>query len=227
MSSQFDRQFNYPWEHFKLHAEQRTKMFHFFITLVGFVIGGFSLLIRNGGTSDHPYAFLLLVVGAVVATVFLILDIRNGHLLQHGLTLLEKLEISHLYPHHTQTARNKWTGGPYSAPIRLGVFIRDKKLKTSPNDTAFKSFLRGSVSHTSGFRTIEMLAIIGFWIGAFVTTPTGLLVADLAPEIWFSDVPIFCIELVGAILCFVWAGWALVSGKFFAKWEAAARMTPI
>jgi hypothetical protein len=73
-------------EWFKIHADQRLRMFNFFLLIAGFCIGGFftSLQIKSA-IAASTVAFLL----AVVCICFKLLDQRTSQLLKHGERLLD------------------------------------------------------------------------------------------------------------------------------------------
>jgi xanthosine utilization system XapX-like protein len=73
-------------EWFKIHADQRLRMFNFFLLVAGFCIGGFftSLQIKSA-IAASTVAFLL----GLVCICFKLLDMRTSQLLKHGEKLLE------------------------------------------------------------------------------------------------------------------------------------------
>jgi hypothetical protein len=72
-------------EWFKIHADQRLRIFNFFLLVAGFSIGGFftSLQIKSA-IAASTVAFLL----GVVCICFKLLDRRTSQLMKHGERLL-------------------------------------------------------------------------------------------------------------------------------------------
>ena len=72
-------------EWFKIHADQRLKVFNFFLLIAGFCIGGFftSLQIKSS-LAASTVAFLL----AVACVCFKLLDKRTAQLVKRGETLI-------------------------------------------------------------------------------------------------------------------------------------------
>ncbi len=88
---------DYAWKHFAYHAEQRMKCFNFFVLFVGAVIAGVGSIL---GKSDHPYAFMVAVLGLTLfgcAIIFARLDRRNMDLVnvaREALKTLDYLEMA-------------------------------------------------------------------------------------------------------------------------------------
>jgi len=73
-----DEECDYLWEHFKLNAEQRLKLFNFFVLFSVFSVGGvFAAYERQAGP------VLLMVIGifvAVYSIAFKVIDVRCQNL---------------------------------------------------------------------------------------------------------------------------------------------------
>lgn len=83
-------EFDYAWGWFQYHASQRLTAFNFFLIIVGLLLVGFAQAI------DHhwnAFGFGLGLLGALVATGFLALDVRNAELVIRGREALAKLEL--------------------------------------------------------------------------------------------------------------------------------------
>ena len=93
----FSKQFDLAWSHFKFHAEQRTRMFHFFLLVIALLLNAFSLLIDSEIEKYRNYAFLVLYLGGILSTFFLCLDVRNTQILEASEALLRKIEKDVLY----------------------------------------------------------------------------------------------------------------------------------
>jgi hypothetical protein len=72
-------------EWFKIHADQRLRMFNFFILVAGFCLGGFFTALQiKSAIAASTVAFLL----GAVCICFKLLDIRTAQLVKHGELLL-------------------------------------------------------------------------------------------------------------------------------------------
>jgi len=185
----FDQQLSLAWDHFKFHAEQRTKMFHFFLITSGLIVSAFSYLVR---ASDYKAdAFIALCVGGVVSTVFLSLDVRNTQLLEHSEDILCEIERDVLY--------QGMVLGKGDQQIQLGLFSRDKVLKEHVKKNNY--CLSNNIKHKSSIRFMQFFAIISFWFGAIVT------VGDKA----VGSVPIYCLLYVTSFASLWWSWIAMQS----------------
>jgi hypothetical protein len=70
---------------FKVHADQRLKVFNFFLLIAGFCIGGFFTALPLNRMAAAVIAFVL----AVVCVCFKLLDRRTAELVKHGEQLIE------------------------------------------------------------------------------------------------------------------------------------------
>ena len=97
---------DYAWEHFKFNAEQRLKAFDFFVVLSVFADGGVLTALEKGVQPE-----LLLILGAfvaLVATSFLLIDVRSRGLILLSLPALKEFEtrISENFRFFTQDEAN-------------------------------------------------------------------------------------------------------------------------
>ncbi len=76
--------FELSWRYFDFHARQRTQLFHFFIILTPFMLGGCFYLFKERTTLGHLPSVVAPVVGAILALVFFGLDRRNKQLINVG-----------------------------------------------------------------------------------------------------------------------------------------------
>lgn len=78
------------WKYFALHAEQRMKVFNFYVVLSTLVVGGLITVIKDGTNLllGAPIGFLL----AFLSFVFWKLDSRVKHLIKHAEAAMKKLE---------------------------------------------------------------------------------------------------------------------------------------
>ncbi len=204
----------FAWEHFKFHAEQRTRMFHFFLIAVGLLVTAFSLMTRSNGSIYQDYAFILLCIGGVLSTFFLCLDVRNAQLLKLSERLLQKIEEDFLY--------KDWTGKVGGKKIKLGILSREAVLENyiqSNKEICSGDYVRwfsvDNIKHKISMRAIEWIGILGFWIGAEAV----ILAKDNVPLLqstagnWV---------LIGLTVCVFWAGYALGSPERDLKREEKA-----
>ena len=211
----FSERLRLAWEHFRFHAEQRTRMFHFFLLAAALLLNAFSLLTRSEVASYQEYAFVLLCIGGVLSTLFLSLDVRNTQLLEASETLLRKIEEDTLY--------KDWRGEIDGRQIKLGILSREAVLKdyVRSNDKIRSGpfcrwFFVDNIKHSFAIRFIQVFAILCFWIGAFVATPSKITVSLVV------EVHAGYFVLMGLVICLVWAVHALWSPQRHLKWEHEA-----
>ena len=86
------------WEHFKFNAEQRMRVFNFYIVLSSFVVGGVLTSIEKN------LAPLLIggigVFACILAGVFWILDVRSQWLIRIAIPALKDMEAK--YPENAR-----------------------------------------------------------------------------------------------------------------------------
>ena len=84
------------WKYFILHAEQRLKLFQFYITISTALLGGGFLIIRLGDAQ-----WILIIFGlfsSFVSFIFWKLDIRTRNLVKLGEEALKTMDKSHEIP---------------------------------------------------------------------------------------------------------------------------------
>ena len=209
----FSERLRLAWEHFKFHAEQRTRMFHFFLIAAGLLVSAFSVMTKENGIYQE-YAFIPLCIGGLLSTFFLCLDVRNAQLLEQSESLLRKIEEDYLYPN--------WTGEVDGKEIKLGILSREAVLKKHIqsdkeicNDGYIRWFSVDNIKHKISMRAIEGIGIVGFWFGAYAAAPAKIKVPI------FGFVPDYSILIVGFIFGF-WAIKALRSPERDLEWEKKA-----
>jgi uncharacterized membrane protein YbhN (UPF0104 family) len=89
--------FELCWRHFDFHARQRTQLFHFFIILTPFVFGGCFILFKERASVGEWPAIVAAVSGALVATIFFLLDRRNKQLYRVSESCLKLIESQFLF----------------------------------------------------------------------------------------------------------------------------------
>lgn len=202
----FSQQLHLAWEHFKFHAEQRTRMFHFFLLTIGILLSAFSVLVDDKNGNYKDYAFLILCIGGLLSTMFLSLDVRNTQLLKQSEALLRKIEEDTLY--------TDWRGETDGGEVKLGILSREAVLKdyvrSNPkiSDGPFlRWFFVDNIKHTLSIRFIQVISVLCFWIGAYAAAP--------------SKVPVL-IFVIGFGVCLVWGSYALWTPERDLGWEEEA-----
>lgn len=212
----FSKQFDLAWEHFKFHAEQRTRMFHFFLLVVALLLNAFSLIIDGENQKLQDSAFLVLFLGGLFSTFFLSLDVRNTQLLESSEGLLRKIEKDTLYGDWSETIN----GGE----IKLGLLSREALLKdfVKSNCGVFRwPILRwvfiDNIKHKLAIRSIVVIAIVGFWIGAYETAAVDMKVPLV---VWKIEAE--TLIDTGALFSVIWGVYALMTPWRDRRWERKA-----
>lgn len=78
------------WRHFTIHAEQRLKMFQFYITISTAMLGGGFLLIRSGQNSSA--LMLLGFLASFFSFVFWKFEVRTRNLIKNAEDAIKYLE---------------------------------------------------------------------------------------------------------------------------------------
>ncbi len=211
----FGQQLHLAWEHFKFHAEQRMRMFYFFLLVIGLLLNAFSLLIRSGDPKYQAYAFVLLCIGGLLSTFFLSLDIRNVQLLEQSEDLLRKIEKDTLY--------TNWRDEIGGEAIKLGILSREAVLKDYVRSNVkirsgpfYRWFFVDNIKHKLSIRFIQGIAILFFWIGAYAATPPTLTVSI------GLQVDVELLVGIGLVLCLAWGVHALTTPQRYLRWEQEA-----
>jgi len=84
-----ERIFDYAWEWFKYHAEQRLTAFRFFTIFLGLLILALIECLKDG---YYSFLWIIALISAFISVVFLMLDFRNQQLVELGKNALLKLE---------------------------------------------------------------------------------------------------------------------------------------
>jgi len=200
-------QFQFAWQHFNFHAEQRTKMFHFFLIVAGGILGAWGLITEQHRPDLTVAGILIPAFGAIFSTLFLVLDIRNTQLLEMSENLLRKMEEAWIYKGTAWRRQTKY------GDVMLGLLSREALLKCHmrnklPYGWLTRLILVNNIKHKTSVRAILLISILGFWILAGWASWTANML-----QFWV---------IVVAILSAIWSGWALFSPYWHLKCEAAA-----
>jgi len=221
----FEYQFRLAWEHFKFHAEQRTRVFHFFLITVALLLNAFSWMLRSTDPIYQGWAFLLLCIGGILSTIFLGLDVRNTQLLEQSEALLRRMEEDDLYKD------DKWVEVRDGKKLRLGILSREATLKKHMKENhkslysrLFRWITFDNIKHKFGIRFIQFLAIICFWVGAYKMTNEFKILPLFI--LFGPEIKIKSWEIGGLILCLIWGFHAVATPGRHLGWELEALKDP-
>lgn len=80
----------YAWDYFSLHADQRMKMFNFFLIFSGIILAAFPALLRLA--PKNLYVALFPLILPVTSFLFWRLDQRTRHLIHNAEATLKDIE---------------------------------------------------------------------------------------------------------------------------------------
>lgn len=176
-------QFEYAWNWFEFHAEQRTKMFNFMLLAIGIFATGII-----GNVDKHPIiSAVLCFLAAGIAMLFSRLDYRNQELVWYGEDVLIHLEKEKIFssPASIQNPRRQ---EPQSIPF--GILYRQRQendrpepYQPRPTEPFLTDLLRELVSILKNWRSGKhryLLRGIMYLVAAvFGLTGIGLLIYGL------------------------------------------------
>jgi len=87
---------DYAWNYFQLHADQRIKVFQFYVTLSTALIGGFLLALRQG--FNNKWIAILGILLTFVSFIFWRLDQRTKQLVKNAEEALKLLDAQYDLP---------------------------------------------------------------------------------------------------------------------------------
>ncbi len=138
------KRLDYAWGWFQFHAKQRMDMFNYFLIVTGILATAFVDLIKDG----HPHLSQTLAgLGATTAFGFLVLDLRNKHLVDKSVRILKVLENNDIFADYRDDKGHL-----------LGLCDR--------GDLTFEKcppWLDGLTHHSFIFRAVQVIVAIG-WI---------------------------------------------------------------
>jgi hypothetical protein len=144
--------FELAWRHFDLHARQRTTMFHFFILLTPFLFGGCFILFKEREAVGSLPAIVAASAGALLASIFFLLDQRNKQLYRVSKAALGLLETQFLFDSYRPL---KVSGSNYP-----GV-ISTETQRYGDNNLLKHSLLMGAVYW---FAVLMFLVLAGYFL---------------------------------------------------------------
>jgi len=93
-----DARLTYAWEWFKYHAAQRVSMFNYFLIITGIFANAYVAMLKEGSKEILPLGGMALgAIGALTAIGFVVLDYRNGYLVERGERVLKNLETNAIF----------------------------------------------------------------------------------------------------------------------------------
>ena len=146
------------WKYFSIHADQRLRMFQFFITISTALLGGGLFILKSG--NDQEFLIFLGLFSSFVAFIFWKLDIRTRNLIKNSEEAIKFLDSIHEIP--------DVNGSPN--PIRM--FTRDDYLVEN------KLYASQMLGHFSYRRCFEwVFAVVGM-LGLIATTAGTFNIID-------------------------------------------------
>jgi hypothetical protein len=148
--------FELAWRHFDLHARQRTTMFHFFILLMPFLLGGCFILFKERELVGQLPAVIAAAAGMQLALIFSGLDLRNKQLYSVSKQALGLIEEQFLF-------------GPYR-PLKIfgadypGVITTETR-RYGDNNLLKHSSLMGAVYWLTA---VMFLVLAGYFLGVWL-----------------------------------------------------------
>lgn len=134
----------HAWEYFKLHAEQRIRVFNFYILLVVAMVAGLVTVLKEGPAVPYAASAICLLI-VFLSFIFLQLDTRTSSLVQNAERTLLLLEEDERLPDR-----------PDGSPHPGRIFTREKY------ETKRAAEFNLVWTYTSCFRTVFIiLALLG------------------------------------------------------------------
>ncbi len=167
------RQHDAAWRYFQFHADQRIKVFQFYIAAIGAVFAGLGIAANapNKVLPMEGLTFGLLAV-ALVSLIFMALDARNQYLIGLAEDELVRHEEKNLF-----AGLDKWPPRRTENPIAPGLFKREAE-----EDSARKPKYLKCLKHKHLIPGTHLCVIAASWTGAaFVVCthsgqPRGLVI---------------------------------------------------
>jgi hypothetical protein len=173
----FEHRLEYGWNFFSLEADQRMKMFNFFLLFVGFIVAGYATLLANGYLVPSTF---LAFIAAWLTWCFICLDRRNEELVHIAGDILTSLESDVLFTEYDRPIwwprRRGWFGkmDPKSEVVRpVGIFRREDadehgKVREQLVDKTYTKAGRSRYEHGTWIPRLQKSVLILFVILALV-----------------------------------------------------------
>lgn len=148
--------FDYAWKWFAFHAEQRTKMFHFMLI----VLGIFATAIATAVDKKFPIGVTttLCIIAAALAAIFGLLDRRNSELLSVAEEVLADLERDRIFGEDTTILDRKDREIPY------GILWRQSRDDKEKGYVVWRSVIGGR--HRIWMRAVSVVLVVLFLVAA-------------------------------------------------------------
>ena len=85
---------DYAWNWFKLHAEQRMKLFNYFLITTGIL---FTAFIQSVNYEIWELSLSVCVIGVFESLAYLVFDIRNRKLIKYAADVMHDIENNYLF----------------------------------------------------------------------------------------------------------------------------------
>ena len=163
------RQHDAAWRYFEFHADQRIKVFQFYIAAIGAVFAGLGIASNTGFGGDKmeplTLAFGLLAV-ALVSLIFMALDARNQYLIGLAEDELVRHERQNLF-----ADMGIWTQPITENLILPGLFKREAEADKATEHMCLVKFLKHG--YIIPGTHLGVILASGIWAGCAVHTQFG------------------------------------------------------
>lgn len=177
------RQHDSAWRYFEFHADQRIKVFQFYIAAIGAVLAGLGIA-SNAGDMDNKMAVLTLglLAVALVSLIFMALDARNQYLIGLAEDELVRHEKQNLF-----ASLDNWTHSKTRNPIMPGLFKREDDSDIAIAQLGILIPGTSLLKHKYLIRGTQFCVIAASWLGAaFVVHTHSCQPGGLVIVIWAS-----------------------------------------
>ncbi len=146
--------YDYAWNWFNYHANQRVSMFNYFLIITGILANAYVGILKEGLLE---IAAGLGGLGLFTTIGFFFLDCRNKQLVGMGEDVLEKLEREEIFTENFRTTKNE-------KEIQLGFLFREAK-EEPKWELNRKGYLWANIKkHKVWIRSIEVAVAVCFFL---------------------------------------------------------------
>lgn len=110
-------QYEYAWNWFAYHAEQRTSMFNYFLVIVAALMTAYTWLVARSQPPLLGAAGWVAVIGVGITVIFIFLDKRNRDLVHRGERVLKSIEEQDIFREEK------------AVPFFNGLLLKDEGMK--------------------------------------------------------------------------------------------------